>query len=156
MAEPWDDPVPHVATDLSLHGIWLETPFPLPLGTRVALSFTPPRWRRDRDIVVFAEVRRVEHGRTDGTSGMGLEILDLEHDRTDELCATLFGLPPPLPRGKRTTRHEYVWVDMLLTWEEDLGDRVNTFEVSEAFATLCADELDIEPLAAPLGSAVAA
>ena len=30
----------------------------------------------------------------------------------------------------------YVWVDALITWQEDLGDRVNTYELSEALAPI--------------------
>jgi hypothetical protein len=152
VAEAWDEAVPHVATDLSLHGLWLPTAFPLPIGTEVAVSFTPPRWRRSREVYAFARVRRAIAGRTGEASGMGLELIDLRSRERAELELALRGLPPPLRRGGRRTRHELVWIDRLLTWEEDLGDRINTFEVSEAFERLGDHEIALEAIGELLAS----
>jgi hypothetical protein len=131
--------------------VWITTPRPLPVGTEVALAFRPPRWRQRRDVVCFAVVRRVSSGPISEPHavGMGLELLDLSRDDRRMLAATLRGLPPPLRTGRRA-RTEMVWIDMLLTWEEDLGDRVNTFEVSELFHSVEDEELALAPLATPI------
>jgi hypothetical protein len=146
----WDEPIAHRATDLSPHGIWLESQFPLSLGDVAVLTFRPPRWRERAEVIAFGAVRRVELRRRASdprASGMGIEFLDLDDDEASELARTLVGLPPPLPGARHArTRREQVWVDALLTWEEDLGDRVNTFEVSERFDAIDDDELDIAPL----------
>lgn len=147
----WDEPVPHLATDLSPHGMWVESQFPLQLGEVVVLTFRPPRWSSDEQLIAFGAVRRVELRRRASdprASGMGIELLDLDDDEARDLAASLRGLPPPLPRERHARlRREQVWIDTLLTWEEDLGDRVNTFEVSERLDALAEDELDIAPLA---------
>ena len=149
----WDEPVPHRATDLSPYGIWVESQFPLSLGDVAVLTFRPPRWRERAEVIVFGAVRRVELRRRASdprASGMGIEFLDLDDEEAEQLTRTLVGLPPPLPRPRGTrrarARREQVWVDALLTWEEDLGDRVNTFEVSERFDAIDDEELDITPL----------
>lgn len=143
----WDDPVPHVATNLSEHGVFVQSLFPLTAGEHVFLSFRPPRWEGE-EILVGAVVRRVEMLRRASDQkrcGMGFEFLDLTKAERVSLSAKLRGLPPPLPRGpsKRFDK-DMVWVDRLLTWEEDLGDRVNVFEVSEAIGPIADDDFEIE------------
>lgn len=143
----WDEPVPHLATDLSPQGIWLESALPLELGDEVVLAFRPPRWPKGCEVMVFGAVRRVDLRRRASDprrAGMGIEFLDLAVGDEGELTASLRGLPPPLPRRRRArSRREQIWVDMLLTWEEDLGDRVNTFEVSERIGMVA--DCDFEP-----------
>jgi len=144
----WDEPVPHLVTNLTPHGLWIETPFPLEIGDEMIVSFTPPRWRRDREIVTCGAVRRVDLRRREAGGGMGIEFLDLGEGERSELTATLRGLPPPLPKklSRRRPRREHVWVEMLLTWEEDLGDRVNRFEVSDTIGVFRDEALRFEPL----------
>jgi hypothetical protein len=146
----WDEPVAHRATNLSPQGIWLESQLPLTPGEVVVLSFTPPRFDPSRELIAFGTVRRTELRRRASdprASGMGIEFLDLDDDEATELAAVLRGLPPPLPRRRYPRlRREHVWVDLLLTWDEDLGDRVNTFEVSERIGFLDDDDLDVTPL----------
>ena len=69
----------------------------------------------------------------------------------------LRGVPPPLPHLRKARKPaQLVWVEMLVTWEEDLGDRVNTFEVSERMATLDDGEFEIEALAPIMSAGVPA
>ncbi len=146
----WDEPVTHLVTDLSPHGLWLEAPFPLEPGEELVVCFRPPRWGDRPEIQAFGAVRRVElRRRTDDPrgSGMGIELLDLAPGDEEALAEALRGLPPPLPneRVPRLAR-EHVWVDTLLTWEEDLGDRINTFEVSQEIGLIADIDFEIEPL----------
>lgn len=100
----WDEPVPHVATNLSLYGMWIETTFPLETGSIVVISFTPPRWRNTRDLTCFAAVRRSvlkRRAHDPRSSGMGIEFIDPTRDELKELAVTLRGLPPPLPSNER-------------------------------------------------------
>lgn len=145
----WDEPVPLLATDLSPFGVWLQSPFPLEVDEEMVLELRPPRWQ-GADLQVFGAVRRVELRRRASdprASGMGVEFLDLREEEAAELARALRGLPPPLP-GPRYPRHrtEQIWVDTLLTWEEDLGDRVNTFEVSQEIGSIDDCDFEIEPL----------
>jgi len=153
----WDEPVSHIATDLSEHGIWVQTLFPLAVGEHLFVCFAPPRWRQGREVLVSAAVRRVELCRRTsdpGSSGMGLEFLDLTDAERDQLRESLAGMPPPLrPRGAPGAKRDLVWVDRLLTWEEDLGDRVNTFAVSEHIGVVTDDDFAIAALAEPLREA---
>jgi hypothetical protein len=149
----WEDPAKHLATDLSPHGCWIDTSFPLPPGTDLVVAFTPPRWHGG-EVVTFARVtRRV---RTGTRRGMGLEFLDVSPSDVERMSRTLRGLPPPLTTARRRPKEELVWVDALLTWQEDLGDRINTFAVSEMIGLIDDDELEAVALAPPLGGVVAA
>ncbi len=140
MSRYWDGPVRHTASDLSPYGLWVDAIFPLEPGELLAVSFTPPRWRLSHEIIVFAEVRRAVLGRRqrdDGAAGMGLEFLDLKRPERAALDALLKGLPPPLPRARNV---EDAWIDVPFVIEEDLGDRVNTWELSAPIALLDDDE----------------
>ena len=39
----WDEPLAHHVTDLSAHGMWVRTSFPLPRGEQVVVEFEPQR-----------------------------------------------------------------------------------------------------------------
>jgi len=148
----WDDSIPHLATDLTPDGIWIESMYPLEVGEDVVLTFRPPRWEESRAVTCFGTVRRVELRRRTSdprASGMGIEFLDISDADQSELMRSLRGLPPPLPASaeRQRAREELVWLDMLLTWEEDLGDRVNTFELSEHIGLVADCDFEIEPLA---------
>jgi hypothetical protein len=143
----WEDPSPHLVTDLSPYGCWIDTPFPLMPETDVVLAFTPPRWE-EGEVVTFARVtHRVRSG---ARRGMGLEFLDVSKPVVDALKQSLHGLPPPLATRRRKEHEELVWVDTLLTWQEDLGDRINTFTISERIGLVQDDELEITALAEPI------
>ncbi len=143
----WEEPAPHLVTDLSPYGCWIDTPFPLMPETDVILAFTPPRWG-EGEVVTFARVtRRVRSG---ARRGMGLEFLDITRGDVRALEGSLHGLPPPLTTCRHREHEELIWVDSLLTWEEDLGDRINTFSVSEQIGLVADDELEIVALAEPI------
>ncbi len=100
----WDRPVPSRCSDLSPHGMWLETTVPLEVGERVVVCFRPPR---SGDMMVFARVNRVERDDRDersGSSGVGLELVGLSALEQTELALSLRGLPPVLPGHKRDRR----------------------------------------------------
>jgi hypothetical protein len=126
--------------------MWLESPFPQEVGDELVVSFAPPRWRGP-SLVALAEVRRADAHRRSRRAGMGLAFVDLRDDDRDDLAAALRGLPPPLPVTRSpAVREELAWIEMLLTWQEDLGDRVNVFEVSDAFEATLEDEIEIASL----------
>lgn len=112
-------------------------------GEEVLLSFVPPGARDDR----LSTVCRVAHAASRGT--LGLEFVSLDARANEVLILRLRGFPPPLPTH-RAMRRGMVWIDTLLSWEEDLGDRVNVFEVSARVA-LAALEPEFVSLAPPLG-----
>lgn len=75
---------------------------------------------------------------------MGVELLGTPDRVQDVLRDSLVGLPPPLPRQSRNPdASELIWVDMLLTWEEELCDQTNVWEVSER---LLLDSLEVDPV----------
>lgn len=120
--------------DLSHEGARVSSDVPLVSGEEVLLSFVAPGAYDDR----ISTVCRVMHAGTSG-SIVGLRFLDLSRSTRAEMKRRLRGVPPPLPR--RRTAREQVWVDALVTWEEDLGDQTNTFEVSERLVSLSDDEI---------------
>jgi hypothetical protein len=133
--------------DLSHHGARVSTDVPLFRGEEVLLSFVVPGAFDDR----VATMCRVVHAA--GVPGpddraVGLSFVELTDVRRAEIERRLRGVPPPLPR--RAPKCEMVWVDALVTWEEDLGDQVNTFEVAERFTALADDEIEIVTLSEPL------
>ncbi len=130
MSARWDEPRVHRVLDLSPDGIGLAAGTRLPLEDRVAVSFTPPGWWVLDELTLFAEVRRATPRVGARPARLGLAFLDLPQGAREQLDLAVRGLPPPLPRYRKQL--EQVWVDGLVTWEEDLGDRVNRFEVSEA------------------------
>ncbi|MCB9591913.1 MAG: hypothetical protein H6719_04200 [Sandaracinaceae bacterium] len=118
----------------------------LPRGEHVVLSFIPPGWWVHGELTVFARVAR-ETERHDGAPAtMGFEFIDLPRGARTELSRCLRGLPPPLPRVRARPKKELVWIDVMVTYTEDLGDRVNTFEVSERIADFDAGSLQLQTL----------
>ena len=94
----WDGAVAFVASDLSNHGIWLNTQVALEPGDEVQLSFVPPGPLRT-PIRAVARVARVGE-RGDQPSGMGLSFTRMSAlDRACLMCA-LEGLPPHLPGSR--------------------------------------------------------
>ncbi len=103
-ADLWDGAVPFVATDLSEHGLWLESDLPLEIGAELIVSFLPPRWPSQTPVTALAEVTRVgmfRRRREPRASGMGLRFLDIEHEHRDLLAEALRGLPPLLPASRK-------------------------------------------------------
>lgn len=127
--------------DLSPRGACVEITEPLARGEELVLGFVPPGWQ-DR-VETLARVTYVWSA--GATSLAGVTFVDLDPTVRERLTRTLRGLPPPLPVRKRAMV-ELVWLDVLVTWEEDLGDRVNSFEVSDVMSALDDGELAIETL----------
>lgn len=150
MASTWEGARKHRVLDLSPEGMCLAAAGRLPIGERVAVSFTPPGWWVLGELTLFAWVRRSEP-RNDGPATLGLEFLDLRPGAKLLLESSLRGLPPPLPRHLPQT--ELVWVDALITWQEDLGDRVNTFELSEALTPIYDGMLEPRAIGPIIGAA---
>ena len=142
IARRWDVPRKHRILDLSENGMRVAAGTRLPRGENIVLSFTPPGWWLLGELTVFARVARETERLEGGPATMGLEFLDLAEGARKQLSRSLRGCPPPLPSAKAKSRNELVWVDVMVTYTEDLGDRVNTFEVSERFATVDAAELE--------------
>lgn len=93
----WDQPVRHRVTEMSPHGVWIQTSFPLKPGEQVVLSFAPPRGKQLQELTVFAKVTRAVRARAyTGPSygGMALEFIDLSKRERRVLQRGLRGLPP--------------------------------------------------------------
>ena len=129
--------------DLSARGARVRSRSHVRRGEEVLMTFVPPN--APRRVSALGSVRHTKDG------VLGIEFYSLDRIDESELRARLRGLPPPLPK-KAKLREELVWVDCLLTWEEDLGDRVNIFEVSERIEAAGEPELDLSALAPLLTS----
>ena len=144
IASPWDAPRKHRILDLSDRGLRVASGTRLPVGEDVVVSFTPPGWWIFGELTLFAKVKRQTERFGDGRPAtMGMEFVDLPQGLRIELKRSLRGVPPLVPKGKRRARSQLVWVDVLMTFTEDLGDRVNTFEVSDRLCAL--DDREIVP-----------
>jgi hypothetical protein len=98
MSHYWDEPVQHFLTDLSPHGMWIDTLFPLHPGAEVVVSFTPPG---GEEITLFARVRRAVTGRRRsdrGPLGMALAFTDASGEQIAAMDQRLRGIPPRLKR----------------------------------------------------------
>jgi len=96
-SELWDTPVKLLATDLSLHGVWLDSALPLEPGSEVAVSLLLPRMAITRPFEARARVAHVAlaRRRTDyGRGGMGLCFVDVSAEQSERLAHALIGLPP--------------------------------------------------------------
>ncbi len=92
----WDEPIRHRVTELSPHGAWIKTSFPLQLGEHVVLCFSPPKRGKQDELTVFAQVTRSVRAReSDGIrhGGMALEFIDLGKTERRALQQSLRGLP---------------------------------------------------------------
>jgi hypothetical protein len=99
----WDGAITLLATDISLHGIWLESDLPLGIGSELTIAFTPPDCPQRIPIRAQGTVVRVSllRRRTDhGHAGMGVAFHDLSVDQVQRLTRALHGMPPPIPRRK--------------------------------------------------------
>lgn len=148
--------------DLSQHGARISSQVPLRHGEEVVLSFVPPGAHDDR-ISALCEVvhitsgsgrvrrppcaahpaRRREPSGGDGSQLLGVRFVDLSWPERRAMARRLRGVPPPLP--KQRLSGEMVWLETLVTWEEDLGNRLNTFEVSDRLLAL--EDREIVPTA---------
>lgn len=127
LSEEWDEAAPHLLTDLSPFGAWLETSLPLEPGSTVLLSFLPPRQTRVHELLVSATVARahLRRRRDDGpVAGMGVRFTDLSPAEFERLSLCLRGLPPPLPgyasRLVAPCAHGAEWLDVAAVAEDDI------------------------------------
>ena len=130
--------------DLSPRGARVVSDIPVARGEHVLVSFADDRL--GRRVETLARVAHVAREIFEKPS-IGLEFVDLDQTVREGLRARLRNVPPPLPPRRARAERELVWVDLLVTWEEDLGDRVNTFEVADRLAALDDGEIVIETLA---------
>jgi len=144
----WEHVRPHRVLDLSPEGMQVAAGTRLGRGESLVVSFTPPGWWLHGELSLFAEVVRSTPRIGEEPASMGLSFLDMPHGAREELARCLRGRPPPLPRRRHRPRRELVWVDCLVTWEEDLGDRVNVVEWSE---TVAAEEIEAAIDPTPIG-----
>jgi hypothetical protein len=92
----WDEPIRHTVTEMSPHGVWIKTSFPLHVGEHVVLSFSPPKRSKKEELTVFARViRSVQARESDGVrrGGMALQFVDLSKTERRTLQQSLRGLP---------------------------------------------------------------
>ena len=130
--------------DLSPRGARVLTDLEVERGEHVLIGFAAERLgRRVETIARVAHVDREPLMRP----SIGLEFVDLDPEIQVDLRSHLRGVPPPLPAQITRPARELVWIEMLVTWEEDLGDQVNVWEVSESMAAIDDGDLVIETLA---------
>src|SRR6185436_12657270 len=97
--------------DLSPRGARVRSRVPARRGSEVLLTFVPPG--APRRVSALGTVQHEEAG------VLGVKFLSLDRIDEDTLGRHLRGLPPPLPKKNLRRQHELVWVDTLLTYEED-------------------------------------
>lgn len=138
------EPRRETLVDLSPRGARVQTELSLERGQHVLIGFAPERL--GRRVEAIARVAHVDRDPLLRPS-IGLEFVDIDPEIQVDLRDRLRGVPPPLPAAIARSERELVWVEMLVTWEEDLGDQVNVWEVSESMAAIDDGELVIETLA---------
>ncbi len=68
-----DEPINHRVSDISAYGAWIQTSFPMAIGSHLALVFKPPS---ASEIVIFAKVTRVRRRvPAEVRGGMGVEFV---------------------------------------------------------------------------------
>jgi hypothetical protein len=103
MSDLWHGAVPLLATNLSLHGAWLESELALCIGDELSVAFEPPQWSGLPRLQTHATVARVSllrRRRDSGPAGMGLCFDELSTSTLRCLDYSLRGLPPPLPANR--------------------------------------------------------
>jgi hypothetical protein len=101
--DQWDGAISLLATDISLHGMWLQADFPLGIGSELSMSFIPPDCPQRIPFHALGRIVRVSllRRRSDtGRAGMGVSFVDLRPDQLQRLTRALHGMPPPLPRRR--------------------------------------------------------
>lgn len=140
LSEVYGEPIPFRIRDISADGVFALSDLLLDPGDEVLIELTPPRL--GEPLCILGHVSRTEIEPAEGFEpGMGIAFDHNDSLLRSILSGSLRSLPPPLPRGRARVQEELVWIDCLLTWEEDLGDRVNVWEVSELIAGVD-DELE--------------
>jgi len=99
-----DEPLSYDATDLSPHGMWIQTADPVRAGETVVVCFEPVQRWSGGQLMVFAEVARVSTSRRCESQpgvGMGLEFLDLTPREERLITNWLRDKRSPVPRRRR-------------------------------------------------------
>jgi hypothetical protein len=100
-SELWDETLTFPASNLSIDGVWIETPLSLDLGDELIVSFTPPGLAPTQIVWAAAKVVRVGSFRRQGDSaqspGMGLSFTYCSEPHRRMLARSLQGHPPRLP-----------------------------------------------------------
>ncbi len=131
--------------DLSPRGACVTSSTPIAREEGILLGFVPPG--RASVVEVLARVARVREDRSEGPPRLlGLEFTYLSSAVQRELERAVRGLPPPLPRARRAL--DLSWIEVSMSWEEDLGDRVNAFEAEERLLWVD-DGADLVEVSAP-------
>lgn len=133
--------------DLSTRGACVTSTVPAGMDEELVVAFTPPGL--GASIEAMARVAHVARPIVPGVSDvgvLGLEFTGLASSAHRDIERALRGLPPPLPSLRR--RIELAWIDVEMSWEEDLGDQLNVFATSERL-TMVDDGVDLIEVFAP-------
>jgi len=102
--ELWDEELRLPASNLSIDGVWIETPISLDLGDELIVSFTPPGLAATETVWAAAKVVRVGSFRRQGDAaqspGMGLSFTYFSEPHRRLLARSLQGHPPRLPLSR--------------------------------------------------------
>ena len=151
LSEVYGEPIPFRIRDLSADGLFAVSELLLDPGDEVVIELTPPHL--GEPLCILGRVNRTEtQPRAGHDPGMGIAFDHGDSLLRAILAGSLKCLPPPLPRARPIVQEELVWVDCLLTWEEDLGDRFNVWEVSELLCGIDAELDDAFEALAPCSS----
>jgi hypothetical protein len=97
----WAEPVTLPVTNLSAHGLWLESDLPLAIGAAISLRFVPPGWSTPIPFACQGAIAWVSLGRRRSDvgrpAGMGVHFTGISATTRQGLERALCGLPPPLP-----------------------------------------------------------
>lgn len=134
--------------DLSTRGASVTATSELALGEEVLLSFTPPGLTLAVEAVArVAHVAMPKLPFWQTSRGIaGLEFNPLPASLLRDIERSLRGLPPPLPLPRKHL--ELAWLDLEVSWEEELDDRVNVVSLSERM-TLVDDGEDLIEVRTP-------
>lgn len=103
-SELWDEALTLPASNLSVDGVWIETPLSLDLGDELIVSFTPPGLAAHHVVWAAAKVVRVGSSRRQGDApespGMGLSFTYCSEPHRRMLARSLRGHPPRLPGAR--------------------------------------------------------
>jgi hypothetical protein len=135
--------------DLSTRGACVTSTAALAYQDELLVAFTPPGMRTS--IEAIARVAHVARPSILGLESVGVDVLGLEFaglpaSASRDIERALRGLPPPLPSLRR--RIELAWIDVEMSWEEDLDDQLNVFATSERI-TMVDDGSELIEVAAP-------
>jgi hypothetical protein len=128
--------------DLSTRGACVTASASLAPNEGLLLAFTPPGMRTS--IEAMARVARRLRGQAGDV--LGLEFTHLPGSACRDIERALRGLPPPLPTPRRPL--ELAWIDVGMTWEEELDDQLNVFERRERIL-MVDDGVDLIEVVAP-------